>query len=213
MQEEQLCICIPNNNVDGSYDRIAPIYDLLDLPFEWLFYRNMRKRWIGGLRNQKVLEVGVGTGKNLVYYHPSNRVTAIDRSRGMLAIATERLKKVKTGNIELSYQSKLPWSVPNDCTVAVATFVLCTMKDPLPVLEEICKHLLPRGKLILFEFGRSEDPLLYRVEKAINPLTKMLFGVDFDRKPTIELLGSGWKLSSVNWVFQDMIYQAVVERT
>ncbi|RMG26437.1 MAG: hypothetical protein D6732_21280 [Methanobacteriota archaeon] len=33
--------------MEGSYDRIAPIYDLLDLPFEWLYYRNMRKRWIG----------------------------------------------------------------------------------------------------------------------------------------------------------------------
>ncbi|RMG22321.1 MAG: hypothetical protein D6732_25960 [Methanobacteriota archaeon] len=66
--------------------------------------------------------------------------------------------------------------------------------------------------MILFEFGRLSDPLLYKVEKAINPLTKMLFGVDFDRKPTIELLGSGWKLSSVDWIFQDMIYSAVIER-
>ena len=46
------------------------------------------------------------------------------------------------------------------------------------------------------------DSLPYKVEKAFNPTTKLLFDVDFDRKPTIELLG--WKLSSVNLVFRDM---------
>lgn len=199
--------------MEGSYDRIAPIYDLLDLPFEWLYYRKMRQRWIGTLRNEKVLEVGVGTGKNLVHYHPSNRVTAIDRSRGMLTIAAKRLNKLRRGNIELSYQPELPWSVPHDFAVAVATFVLCTMKDPQPVIEEIRRHLRVGGKLILFEFARSSDPLLYKVEKAINPLTKMLFGVDFDRKPTVELIGPEWKVVDINWVFGDMIYQAMIERT
>ncbi len=198
--------------MDGSYDRIAPIYDLIDLPFEWLYYRNMRKRWIGSLRKQKVLEIGVGTGKNLGYYHPSNKVTAIDRSRGMLAIAAKRLKKLRASNIKLSYQADLPWSLPQDFTVAVATFVLCTMQNPLPVLEEIGLHLKSGGKLIIFEFGRSNRPFLFKVEKAINPLTKKLFGVDFDRKPTIEMLGSGWSIQSINWNLKDMIYQAVIQK-
>ncbi|RMG29421.1 MAG: class I SAM-dependent methyltransferase [Methanobacteriota archaeon] len=131
----------------------------------------------------------------------------------MLTKAAKRLNKLRRGNIEHSYQQELPWSVPHDFTVAVTTFVLCTMKDTQPVIEEIRRHLRVGAKLILFEFGRSSDSLLYKVEKAINPLTKMLFGVDFDRKPTIELIGPEWKLVDINWVFGGMIYQAMIERT
>ncbi|RMG41862.1 MAG: methyltransferase domain-containing protein [Methanobacteriota archaeon] len=195
-------------SMEGSYDRIAPIYDLLDLPFEWLYYRKMRKKWIGTLRGEKVLEVGVGTGKNLEYYHPTNEVVAIDRSRGMLSLAAKRRKQ----HTKLFFQPEIPWQVPSDFTTVVATFVLCTMKEPQPVLEEIRRHLRLGGKLIIFEFARSRNPLLYKVEKAINPLTRLLFGVDFTRKPTIELLGSEWKLVDVNWAIEDMIYQAMIER-
>ncbi len=198
--------------MDGLYNHIAPFYDLIDLPFELIYYRNMRSRWLSGLRNHRILEIGVGTGKNLKYYHSSNKVTAIDQSRGMLSIASKRLKKLNSGHIELSFQAKLPWPLPRNFTVAVATFVLCTMKDPQPVLQEIWQHLVPGGKLIIFEFGRSKNPSLYTIEKAINPLTKTLFGVDFDRKPTVELLNGRWKILDINWVLGDMIYQAVLER-
>ena len=48
----------------SKYNLIAPIYELIDLPLELLFFRKWRKEALSGLRG-KVLEVGVGTGRNL----------------------------------------------------------------------------------------------------------------------------------------------------
>lgn len=49
--------------ITRRYDRLAPVYDLYDLPLELLLYRRRRPRLLGQATG-KVLEVGIGTGKN-----------------------------------------------------------------------------------------------------------------------------------------------------
>ena len=63
----------------SKYNRIAPIYELIDLPLELFFFRKWRKEALSGLSG-KVLEVGVGTGRNLKYYPAGCSVTGIDNS-------------------------------------------------------------------------------------------------------------------------------------
>ena len=46
------------------YQRIARVYDLLDLPFEHVRYRKIRPMIFAGLSG-RILEAGVGTGRNL----------------------------------------------------------------------------------------------------------------------------------------------------
>jgi demethylmenaquinone methyltransferase/2-methoxy-6-polyprenyl-1,4-benzoquinol methylase len=50
-------------SVVSKYNRIAPIYELIDLPLEFFFFRKWRKEALSNLSG-KVLEVGVGTGRN-----------------------------------------------------------------------------------------------------------------------------------------------------
>lgn len=71
------------------YDRIAPIYDLFEAPMEWLGGRRRRERVIQGAHGD-VLEIGVGTGRNLSLYPGDTRVTAIDISPRMLDRARKR---------------------------------------------------------------------------------------------------------------------------
>ena len=54
------------SNLD-RYQRIAPFYDLLDLPFEWRRYRALRPLLFRGLSG-RLLEAGVGTGRNFPFY-------------------------------------------------------------------------------------------------------------------------------------------------
>jgi hypothetical protein len=49
------------------YQRIAPLYDLLDLPFEFWRYRRIRPLLFEGLSG-RILDAGVGTGRNFPFY-------------------------------------------------------------------------------------------------------------------------------------------------
>lgn len=72
----------------ARYERIAPSYDRMQTMLD-----KRAKAWRSHLwslvRGPKVLEVGVGTGKNLPYYPPGAAVTAIDLTPGMLDRAHE----------------------------------------------------------------------------------------------------------------------------
>src|SRR5437660_4641890 len=71
------------------YQRIAPLYDLLDLPFEYRRYRRIRPLLFQGLSG-RLLDAGVGTGRNFPFYPRAARVIGIDLSPAMLARAAHR---------------------------------------------------------------------------------------------------------------------------
>jgi phosphatidylethanolamine/phosphatidyl-N-methylethanolamine N-methyltransferase len=66
------------------YDRIAPICDTLEWGIEsWArHWRSELWHMVGA--DEKVLELGVGTGKSFPFYPPGAEVTAIDISEKML---------------------------------------------------------------------------------------------------------------------------------
>jgi ubiquinone/menaquinone biosynthesis C-methylase UbiE len=79
----------PSSNPDAQdrvtrvYDRVAQIYDIYDAPMEWLGGNRRRDRVLNRARDD-VLEVGIGTGRNLEHYPPGVRLTGIDVSEAML---------------------------------------------------------------------------------------------------------------------------------
>src|SRR5512135_3058354 len=64
------------------YQRLAPYYDSMELRTERRF-RPWRERLWEQVRGPKVIEVGVGTGKNMPYYPAGLDITAIDLTPGM----------------------------------------------------------------------------------------------------------------------------------
>src|SRR4028119_1086613 len=59
------------------YERIAPYYDLIDLPFEYWRYRTIRPLLFAGLSG-RLLDAGAGTGRNIAYYPPGAVLTGGD---------------------------------------------------------------------------------------------------------------------------------------
>ena len=80
--------------VERKYNRFSIVYDILEWPVEKLLFSRWRKRIISAVKG-KVLEVGVGTGKNLQYYGRNAKFTGIDISRGMLDKAVKKSKKLR----------------------------------------------------------------------------------------------------------------------
>ncbi|MHB1391873.1 MAG: class I SAM-dependent methyltransferase [Clostridia bacterium] len=61
------------------YDRISAIYDIFEAPMEFMALKQWRKDLMNELQG-KVLEVGIGTGKNIEYYPEDIDITGIDFS-------------------------------------------------------------------------------------------------------------------------------------
>ena len=80
-----------NLSLRAKYNITAIFYDILDYPWERV-YREWRPRLLGDLRG-KVLEAGVGTGRNFKHYHDSVELTGVDLSDVMLRKATKKAKK------------------------------------------------------------------------------------------------------------------------
>lgn len=85
----------------------------------------------------RLLEVGVGTGKNMHYYPPEATVTAVDISPGMLARAARRAARLGR-DVRLHLMDVQALEFPDAAfDAAVATFVFCSVPDPVLGLREL----------------------------------------------------------------------------
>ncbi|MFC4070253.1 class I SAM-dependent methyltransferase [Actinoplanes subglobosus] len=71
------------------WDRTAPGYDRQIGLLERVWFTGGRE-WLGERAEGRVLDVGVGTGRNLPHYPAPVRVTGVGVSPGMLAVARRR---------------------------------------------------------------------------------------------------------------------------
>jgi len=71
---------------------------------------------------------------------------------------------------------------------AVATFVVCSVSDPVLVLREVRRLLKPGGRLLLLEHVVSQWPVLRSLMQWLDPLPHHLWGAQLNRE-TVETAG------------------------
>ncbi len=146
----------PDGRSDGfaRYQRVAPLYDLLDLPFEYGRYRALRRQMFEGLSGA-ILDAGIGTGRNMPFYPEHGRVVGIDLSPAMLARAQRRRERLGA-EVELLEMDVLRTRFPDDSFDAVvASFLFCVLEpeqqaSALRELGRICK---PGGQIRILEYA------------------------------------------------------------
>lgn len=180
-------------SVKKKYDRISFLYDLLDYPCRLLFFKSWRKKYLSGLKGN-ILEIGVGTGKNLPYYDYKNaRVTGIDISEGMLKKAKKRAKGNSRIKLRLMDAQNLEFK-KDSFDVIVTTFVLCSIPDPVKSLKEMKRVLKPNGRILMIEHVLSKNKILAFFEHIHNPITKFLFGFNVNRNTKQNIKKSGLRI-------------------
>jgi len=172
---------VPDDDIDTArrYQRIAPLYDLVDLPFEWLRYRRLRKLLCGDVTG-RVFEAGVGTGRNLGFYPATARVTGMDLSPAMLSRARERSSRAE---FELVVGDVTATALDSGgFDAVVASFTLCVLPvDQRPAaLREMARLCRPGGEIRVLEYQRSRRPLRRAVMRFWEPWVRWAFGADFD---------------------------------
>ena len=125
-----------------------------------------------------VLELGFGSGLNLPFYDAAKvtRLIALEPSKGMLAKAEDKAKEAKFPvDVLAETAEKLSLDDASVDTVLV-TYSLCTIPDPVSALNAARRVLKPGGRLLFCEHGRAPDEGVYRWQKRIEPVWKVIGG-------------------------------------
>jgi len=179
------------------YDRIAPVYDFMEDLVERSRYSVWRELLWSKMEGNKILEVGVGTGKNFPYYPAIAEMTAIDFSEKMLSRARQKVKKrgLEIGVQQMDVQNM---SFEDDTfDTIVATFVFCSVPDPVKGLMEIKRVCKPGSKVLLLEHVLSANRILAWLMNLANPAVVRIMGPNINRKTVVNVATSGLEVEKV----------------
>lgn len=177
------------------YDRQAGLFDLTEAPVEALLFGRLRRRLWSEVSGERILEIGAGTGKNLRYHPAGSRVVGVDISPKMLGRAQEKADSQGRGiDLILADAQHLPFrdGVFDD---AAASFVFCSVPDPVAGLREVAR--VSKGRVHLLEHVRSGNALAGKVMDLLNPVVVGAIGANINRNTVENVRKAGVEQDSV----------------
>lgn len=178
------------------YDKSADRYDrMISIP-EKLFLGDDRA-WICSQARGDVLEVAIGTGRNLPYYPKDVRLTGVELSPAMVEVAHARARELGIeADLRVGDAQALPFLDESFDTVVI-TLSLCTIPDDRKAVAEAHRVLRPGGLLLLFEHVRSPNPYVRAVQRVLAPLTVQLQADHLLREPLDHLKEVGLEVERI----------------
>jgi len=162
---------VENDFVEGVYDKLAKVYDLIFGPtlhpgrLQAIERMNIQP-------GERVLEVGVGTGINLSLYPREAAVTGIDFSSSMLEKARERAARKNAAPVRLLQMDAADLKfADNAFDIVYAPYLISVVPDPVKVAQEMRRVCRPGGRIIFLNHFLSPNPILSRIERMISPFT------------------------------------------
>jgi len=170
-----------NCKYQKMYDRLAPGYDVAERLYRWF-------AGLGGLRRRpdfrlefireleiapaaRVLEVSVGTGANLRYFHPDVEFYGLDLSWGMLRRCQRNLRKWPgSGELFQGEAEHLPFlDAGFDCVFHVGGINF--FNDKARAIEEMIRVAKPGTKIVIVD----ETEKVVRGDYRKNPFTRKYY--------------------------------------
>ena len=191
---------------NATYDRIAPLYDLLDAPHEYGWRRRLRGRLFEDLTG-RILDAGAGTGANVPFYPPGAEMVAVDSSPKMLARA-ERRSAALGKAVTCQTMDLLKTDFPDaHFDAIVSTFVFCVFDDnqQLPALREMRRICKPGGVIKLLDYRLSERPLLRKTMKVVSSWSGWAFDSRYRPATEAYIEAAGLDLIESRFVFGDIV--------
>ena len=190
----------------ATYHRIARWYDLLDAPFERKRYQPIRPLVFAGLSG-RILDAGVGTGRNIPFYPQDGDMLGIDLSPAMLTRASRRRDEVGR-DVALMEMDVMHTSFEdNSFDAVVSTFLFCVLapEHQLPVLKELARICKPDGEIRLLEYSYSKNPMKRFIMRLWAPWVRFAYGAAFDRNTYLYLEDAGFEETENYFLVGDII--------
>lgn len=168
--------------VRDLYDRMAPCYDAVITVPERMLLADGRQ-WACRQATGRVLEVAIGTGRNLGFYPPGIDLVGIDLSPPMLELARANASELP-GRVELRVADAQ--SIPFDDVTfdtVVATLSLCSIPDDRRAVAEMAR--------VLLDHVASPLPLIQRVQRLLDPVLVRCMGDHLLRQPQLAAQEAG----------------------
>ncbi|MCT6837830.1 MAG: class I SAM-dependent methyltransferase [Bifidobacteriales bacterium] len=158
-----------------AYRRWARMYDKVFGGVS-AFGRRRAVAAVNALSGERVLEVGVGTGLALPSYRAEKRITGIDLSEDMLALAKERVKRDGLRNLDelLVMDAEQTSFADNSFDIAVGMFVASVVPHPDRLLAELKRVVKPGGHILFVNHFLARGGIRLHVERVMARASRAL---------------------------------------
>ncbi len=195
-----------------AYDRASRWYDIQEWLPERMAFRKWRRMLWEMVPEGHVLEIGVGTGKNLRHYRPNHQVTAIDFSPKMLERARKNAGRWGVEADLLLMDAQALEFPDSSFGSAVSTFVFCSVPDPVLGLREVRRVLAPGGRVYLLEHVLSGKQPLRWAMQCLNGVVHTMAGANINRDTVSNVEAAGFTLVEVRSLWLDVVKLIVAEK-
>jgi len=176
------------------YAKEAPKYDREMDFFERWFFGTEHRSWACSQAVGETLEVAIGTGLNLPHYPGEVRLTGLDLSPEMLALAETAAKRIgRTIELRVGDAQDLPFADHSFDTV-VCTYGLCSVSEDAKVIIEMKRVLRPGGRLILVDHIRSSITPIFWFQWLYEVIWSRPRGGYVTRRPALHVMAAGFQI-------------------
>ncbi|MDQ2815831.1 MAG: class I SAM-dependent methyltransferase [Actinomycetota bacterium] len=188
---------IPGDGADRKlvryWDKHAGRYDHeMDFWDRHLF--GSSRPWACGQAAGDVLEVAIGTGRNLPYYPVGIRLTGVDVSAQMLGIARDRAAGLGQEAALAPGDAQALDFPDGSFDTVLCTLGLCAIPDDRRAISEMARVLRPGGRLLLVDHVAARSVTLRVLQWLYERITIPLAGEHFRRRPLIHVRELGFRV-------------------
>jgi ubiquinone/menaquinone biosynthesis C-methylase UbiE len=175
------------------WDKHARTYDKQMAFWERRLFGDGR-HWVCAQATGQVLEVAIGTGRNLPFYPQSIRLTGIEFSPAMLELARHQAQQLDV-EVDLRLGDAQALDLPDaSFDTVVCTLSLCAIPDERRAVAEMRRVLRPSGRLLLLDHVAGSPRWVRAIQWLLERVTIPLGEEHLRRRPLLQVRAEGFQI-------------------